>query len=150
MRELVSVCVISFNSSGTVVETLESIKKQTYKNIELIISDDCSTDNTVSVISNWIQVNKNCGLNDIKLVTHEKNGGTCKNLNDGIRASSGKWIKILAADDMLVADAIENFVLFSNQQNCHFSICNCNILCDSLELKEKLEQTYRYFFNTVK
>ena len=42
---LVSVIVISYNSSETVLETLESVKKQTYQNIELIVSDDCSTDN---------------------------------------------------------------------------------------------------------
>lgn len=47
---LVSVVVITYNSSKYIVETLNSVKKQTYKNIELIITDDCSTDNTVSVI----------------------------------------------------------------------------------------------------
>ncbi|MDR0890977.1 MAG: glycosyltransferase [Endomicrobium sp.] len=50
---LVSVCVITYNSSKYVLETLESIKTQTYQNIELIVSDDCSTDDTVEVCENY-------------------------------------------------------------------------------------------------
>ena len=55
---LVSVSVITYNSSKTVLETLESVKTQTYPNIELIISDDCSPDNTVEVCREWIEQNK--------------------------------------------------------------------------------------------
>ena len=43
---LVTIAVVTYNSSQTILETLESVKEQTYKNIELIISDDCSSDNT--------------------------------------------------------------------------------------------------------
>ena len=56
-EQLVSVVVITYNSSQTVVETLDSIKTQTYQNIELIVSDDCSSDNTVEVVQNGIDEN---------------------------------------------------------------------------------------------
>ena len=46
---LVSVVVITYNSASTIIETLDSIREQSYKNIELIISDDCSKDNTVDI-----------------------------------------------------------------------------------------------------
>lgn len=57
-QPLVSVSVITYNSAKTVLETLESIKAQTYQNLELIVSDDCSTDNTVELCRNWIEQNK--------------------------------------------------------------------------------------------
>ncbi len=52
---LVSIVVITYNSAKFILETLESSKAQTYKNIELIISDDCSTDNTVEICQQWIR-----------------------------------------------------------------------------------------------
>ncbi len=60
---LVSVCIITYNSAKFVVEALESIKSQTYKNIELIISDDCSTDNTIELCKQWISDNGKCFVN---------------------------------------------------------------------------------------
>ena len=54
---LVSICVITYNSSKTVVETLESIKNQSYSNIELVVSDDCSPDNTVELVQQWLEKN---------------------------------------------------------------------------------------------
>ena len=56
---LVSVIVITYNSSKFVLETLESIYNQTYSNIELIISDDCSSDETINICQNWLYKNKN-------------------------------------------------------------------------------------------
>ena len=52
---LVSVVVITYKSANTILETLESFKQQTYKNIELIVSDDCSPDHTVEVVEEWIK-----------------------------------------------------------------------------------------------
>jgi alpha-1,3-rhamnosyltransferase len=53
-KPLVSVVIITYNSSKYVLETLESAKAQTYQNIELIVSDDCSTDDTVEKCREWI------------------------------------------------------------------------------------------------
>ena len=59
-QPLVSVPVITYNSAKFVLETLESIKAQTYQNIELVISDDCSTDNTVQICRDWVDlINQN-------------------------------------------------------------------------------------------
>ena len=57
-QPVVTVSVSTYNSSKYVVETLESIKAQTWKNIILQISDDCSTDNTIELCRNWIEQNK--------------------------------------------------------------------------------------------
>lgn len=61
---LVSIQVVTYNAAKTILETLESIKAQTYPPIELIISDDCSRDNTVEICREWVMDNRIglCGL----------------------------------------------------------------------------------------
>lgn len=113
---LVSIIVITYNSCKTVLETLESTKAQTYKNIELIISDDCSTDHTVDICLKWLKDNST-HFASAELVTVVENSGIPSNCNRGIKASSGKWIKIIAGDDVLLDDAILDFVQFSTSSS---------------------------------
>ncbi|MDE6917678.1 MAG: glycosyltransferase, partial [Lachnospiraceae bacterium] len=56
--KLVSVIVLSYRSAQTIVETLDSIRNQTYPNIELIVTDDCSPDDTVQVLRAWMEQNE--------------------------------------------------------------------------------------------
>ena len=72
--DIVSVIVLAYRSASTIVQTLESIKNQTYTQIELIVADDLSPDNTVEVVSQWIEENKSA-LYDAKLVTTSVNTG---------------------------------------------------------------------------
>lgn len=108
MNQLVSVIVITYNSSNYILETLESIKAQTYQNIELIISDDGSKDETIGICEKWITENKNRFANT-HIITVEKNTGIPANCNRGIRASKGEWIKLIAGDDLLLNNCIEVF-----------------------------------------
>lgn len=103
---LVSVAVITYNSSKYVLETLDSIKAQTYYNIELIISDDCSTDNTVEICKTWVGDNKD-RFADVKILVPSCNTGTAANCNRAIKASCGFWYKEIAGDDILMPDCIE-------------------------------------------
>ena len=57
MNDLVSVIVVSYNSEKTIIETLDSILMQTYKNIEIVVSDDKSSDRTISIVKEWMQKN---------------------------------------------------------------------------------------------
>ncbi|MEI6680003.1 MAG: glycosyltransferase [Mariniphaga sp.] len=110
---LVSIIVITYNSSKYVLETLESAKEQTYRNIELIVTDDCSTDNTVELCRNWIEENKSRFVNT-ELVTVEKNTGIPANYNRGLKASKGEWIKGIAGDDMFLPDCVADFIQFAS------------------------------------
>jgi glycosyltransferase involved in cell wall biosynthesis len=106
---LVTVLVITYNSSKYVLETLESVKAQTYKNLELIISDDCSSDNTISVCEEWLNSKKNLSFN-YRIITTNQNTGTPRNCNRGLNAATGKWVKLIAGDDVLKNDCIkQNF-----------------------------------------
>ena len=108
---LVSVAVPCYNHSKYVVETLDSIINQTYKNIELIIVDDFSSDNSVAVIENWIsEHNIEC-----KFIKHKRNIGVSESLNEIFEEISGQYLSILASDDVMLPDKIERQVAaFSN------------------------------------
>lgn len=102
---LVSIIVITYNSAKYVIETLESARYQTYQNIELIVSDDCSADNTVEICSNWIKEHTN-RFARVELITVNKNSGIPANCNRGIKASTGEWVKFIAGDDALLENCI--------------------------------------------
>lgn len=108
---LVSVCIITYNSSNFILDTLESVKVQTYKDIELIISDDGSKDNTVEVCRKWLMLNKKRFVNIVLLVS-EQNLGISANYNRAINTAKGEWVKSLAGDDILLPDCIKENINF--------------------------------------
>ncbi|WP_312762527.1 glycosyltransferase [Epilithonimonas sp.] len=106
---LVSIIVITYNSSKYVLETLESARAQTYQNIELIISDDGSKDATVEICRDWLKENSDRFVHS-QLITVEQNTGIPANCNRGVKASKGEWIKLIAGDDVFTDNAFANFV----------------------------------------
>lgn len=111
MNELVSIVVVTYRSESYIIETLESIFKQDYSPLELVITDDASTDGTISVCKEWLEKNKQ-RFSNVRLLQSDKNTGTSRNANRGVRASSGSWIKLLAGDDLLQPDCISSYVQF--------------------------------------
>ena len=104
---LLSVALFTYNSSEYVLDTLESVYRQSYQGpIELIISDDSSSDDTVDLCRAWM-IKKGTRFQRMELLESPENTGISKNVNRGCRASSGKWIKILAGDDLLTDDCLE-------------------------------------------
>lgn len=108
-QPLVSIPIVTYNSSKYILETLESIKSQTYSNIELIVSDDCSTDDTVSLCRHWIALNKNRFARTL-IIEATKNMGVSANSNRGEYACTGDWIKDIAGDDILLPTCISDYV----------------------------------------
>ncbi len=108
---LVSVIVYTYHSSKTIIETLDSIYQQTYKKIELIVSDDASSDNTVKLVKDWIDKNRGRFVRS-ELKINSVNMGITKHFMKGISYANGKWIKILAGDDMLLETCIEDDMLY--------------------------------------
>lgn len=110
-QPLVSVAVITYNLAKTVIETLDSIYNQTYQNLELVISDDCSIDGTVELCKQWIAKNQSRFVRTL-LIVSEKNCGTSVNLNKAEDQCAGEWVKPIAGDDKLVSDCIESCVRY--------------------------------------
>ncbi len=112
-QPLVSIIVTTYNSSKYVLQTLESAKKQTYQNIELIVSDDCSGDNTIELCERWIESNHHWFVRT-KLVSSPVHTGITFNFNRGLKAAKGDWIKFIAGDDILKDTCIDTFIKHIN------------------------------------
>ncbi len=119
MNKLVSVLVITYNSEKYVIETLNSIKNQTYNNLELIISDDNSQDNTINLCEHWVNENKSF-FKKINIVRSPINTGITKNINRGFSRCSGEYIKPIAGDDLLFSDCIEKSINFCLENHLEF------------------------------
>ena len=112
----ISVVVLTYNSAQFVTDTLESIARQTLQDFEIIVADDCSSDDTVSICEEWLNHHPNI-KSRTQIIVPEKNTGTAGNCNRGIRASVGKWIKLIAGDDILLENCLHDNLQFCTDSN---------------------------------
>lgn len=131
---LVSIIVLGYNSSEFIIETLNSIKTQTYPNIELLINDDNSKDNTAVLCKEWISLYGG-HFKSVKLITSEKNLGVSASFKIPTEASSGLWIKYIAGDDLLLPRCIAEMLLFAVNGNYECIIADMKALKNN-ELKD--------------
>lgn len=113
---LVSIITPTWNCAGFICETIRSIKAQSYRNWELIISDDCSTDGTFKVIEPYIQEDRR-----IKYICNEKNSGAAITRNNALKVAQGKWIAFLDSDDLWFPEKLEKQVAFMAKNGYAFS-----------------------------
>ena len=116
MNELVSVIMPSFNTAKFISETIESVLAQTYANWELIIVDDCSTDNTDEVVKPFLTDKR------IKYLKNKKNSGAAVSRNYALREAKGKWIAFLDSDDLWLPEKLEKQIAFMKKNNYMFMI----------------------------
>lgn len=108
---LVSVIALCFNHSKFVLECLESIRTQTFQDFDLVIMDDCSSDDSVAIITDWIgRTGVQCTF-----IAHKTNLGVCRTQNEAISLGKGEFLCVIAADDKWRPDRIESHInAFSN------------------------------------
>jgi alpha-1,3-rhamnosyltransferase len=99
---LISVIMPAFNHELYIAEALQSIGNQTYKNIELIVINDGSTDRTAEIIGDYIKKNIEKNIRYL----NKGNEGVCKALNKGLEMSTGDYIAFLASDDLWLPDRL--------------------------------------------
>ena len=100
MEKLVSVLIPAYNHEKYIKKAIESVLNQTYKNIEVIVEDDCSTDNTVREI-------KKIKDKRLKTIFSKKNKGPVKTMNHLLSICKGDYIAILGSDDVWYPDKLE-------------------------------------------
>lgn len=118
MEELVSIIMPSYNTGDFISQSIESVLKQTYKNWELLIVDDCSTDNTFQVIRPFLHDSR------IKIYKGNSNHGAAICRNKGLKEAKGRWIAFLDSDDLWTPDKLEKQIKFMKKNNYHFSYTN--------------------------
>lgn len=144
---LISICVPTFNGAQYIQECLNSISIQKYTNIEVIISDDSSNDETLTICSHF----KKSVSFPVFIHTHIRNG-MANNWNNCIEKSNGTFIKFLFQDDVLAPGCLEKFVQNISLDHHHqFIFCNRSfILEDELANNKEIQNWIKRYSNLAK
>lgn len=130
MNELISVVVPIYNVEKYISRCINSIINQTYKNLEIILVDDGSTDKCPLICDNYLNFDKR-----IKVI-HKNNGGLSDARNSGIEIAQGEYIIFIDSDDYVDNKMIEILYKTIKNENCDIAICNYYMV-DEISLKKK-------------
>ena len=146
--ELVSILVPCYNHEKYIIDCMQSIINQTYKNIELIVCDDCSRDNSFDTLLSMEDKLK-ARFENVILIKNTVNQGVCKNLNNMLKLSKGNYIKLIASDDMLLPDAIENLVTFADKSKADIVFSNMYLIDNNLHFPIKDYDNLETFYTEI-
>lgn len=144
---LISICIPTYNGSQYIEKCIESCLAQSYRNIEIIVCDDCSSDSLINVLNPYLK--KDCR---ITFYQNEKNLGLVGNWNKCMNYASGEYIKWLFQDDWMDVNAIEEFVEIANK-GYDFIVSKRNFILNELATDEdkmyysKKVKTLENYFN---
>ena len=148
MDELVSIIMPSYNTASFIADSIKSVLEQTYINWELIIVDDCSTDNTDEIVATFKD-------HRIRYFKNEKNSGAAVSRNKALREANGDYVAFLDSDDLWLPDKLEKQMAFmTNNGYCFSYTCyerideaskELNILCSGPKVITK-RKMYHYCY----
>lgn len=127
---LISIVVTSFNYEKFILKTLESVINQSYKNIEIIVVDDASSDNSAEKIKEFA---KNIDTIPFKLIEHETNKGQLASIQTGLEHVNGQFVSFVDSDDVLVKDYVKTLI------KLHLSISVAVVSSQLIEIDENDE-----------
>lgn len=113
---MISIIIPAYNSEKYIIETINSVLAQTYKDWELLIVDDCSTDDTAKIIKSYVKKD-----NRIKYFKTDKNTGAFCARNIGIKKAVGDFICFLDSDDVWTKDKLKTQLQFMQNNICDVS-----------------------------
>ncbi len=120
MNDLVSIIMPSYNTAKYIKNSVNSVLAQTYQNWELLIVEDCSTDNTMEVLSAFDDKR-------IKVFVNEHNSGAALSRNFALRQAKGRWIAFLDSDDIWHPQKLEKQIAFMEQNGYAFTFTDYRI-----------------------
>ncbi|WP_448384816.1 glycosyltransferase family 2 protein [Fervidobacterium sp.] len=139
-KPLVSVVIPAYNVEKFIPKTLESVLKQTYENLEIIVVNDGSVDKTGAIVE---KILGNQNRFPYKII-HKKNEGVSVARNVGIENAKGKYIKFLDGDDWLVPDAIEVLVEACERNDCEIAFGGQDVVTTNGKVLYRYDETYVY------
>jgi poly-beta-1,6-N-acetyl-D-glucosamine synthase len=146
---LVSVVIPAWNEEVGIITTIKSVLSNTYKNIEVIVINDGSTDNTETVVKNFIQINGE--IKKFVKYYSQSNAGKGTALNNGIKKSKGEIILTMDADSAHDTKAIENLVRYFQDPTVDALVGNVKVTNTHtiVGLLQKLEYIFGFYFKRV-
>lgn len=148
---LVTICVVTYNASKYVLETLECAYNQTYPSLALVISDDYSRDDTVAIVKEWVtQERVQNRFQNIEVITVPKNTGVSANCNRCIAAIPSDWFKFIAGDDILYPNCIEdNMAFVASNPEAQIIFSQVKLYQDEFQEQNYIKTTPFDFPNTL-
>lgn len=143
--DLVSIITPSYNCSRYIEQTIKSVQNQTYKNWELLITDDCSTDSSVQII-------ESIAVSDsrIKLFRLSQNSGAGAARNNSIRNAQGRYIAFLDSDDMWKVDKLEKQLKFMKDNGFKFVHSYTTVVDENNNIVGYNTKPFKVTFNSTK
>jgi len=113
----VSIITPVYNLEKYISETMDCVRRQSFQDWELLLVEDCGTDNTVAVILDYL---KETGDDRIRLIRQEKNGGAARARNRGLQEARGRYIAFLDGDDLWTADKLDKQLRYMGEKGAGF------------------------------
>ena len=142
MSLFVSIITVSYNSSKTIKETIESVLNQSYQNFEYILVDGNSTDGTVEIIKSYEQKFKEKGI-AFKWKS-EDDTGIYDAWNKGVKMADGTWIAFLGSDDVYELDAIQCYYDYIDKNNEELNYVSSKVKIINNKLIDKIEHKWEW------
>lgn len=120
---LISIIMAAYNAEKTVGYAIESVLSQSYGNFELIVINDCSEDNTESIVKAYSQKDSR-----IRVISNAKNSGVSITRLNGLKEAKGEWIAILDSDDAWAPEKLEKQIYLQKSKNADFVFCGAKYI----------------------
>lgn len=147
IKPIISIVLPTYNGDEYLDETIKSIKNQTFKDWELILVDDCSTDSTSAICARYERVNER-----IRVFRNEKNSKTPASLNRGFREAKGKYLTWMTDDNLYYPAALEKMLQYLNEhEECQFVYANMDTIDEGGNIVGSFRQDNftRMYYNDI-
>ena len=143
MQELISIIVPVYNAETFLKKTLNSVKQQSYQNIEVIMIDDGSTDTSPLICDSFVKMD-----NRFRVI-HQKNAGPSTARNRGIEEARGEYLSFLDNDDLLHEDFVKNLYYLCVKYECDIALTRVSTFLGEAEIQQEIGEEHLRFMNHI-
>lgn len=140
---LVSIVTPNYKCERFIAKTIESVLAQTYTNLEMIIVDDCSPDNSYNIACEYAAKDSR-----IKVLKNETNSGAAISRNRAIEVANGEFVAFLDSDDIWLPNKLERQIAFMKENNCDFSFTEYEHIDEEDKTLLKVAKTIKHLTYT--